>query len=76
MGNIVDKVEDWIHNAFWTALDGSFTPKVELAFRSMNAPSGRDVISVMANTERGEHVRITASLETYPKGTTHYMCQM
>ena len=53
MGNIADTVEDRIQNAILTAIDNIFSPKVELAVRSINASSGRDAISVRANSERG-----------------------
>ena len=49
MNNIVDTVEDRIQNAILTAIDKIFTPKIELAIRSINASSGRDVSSVSAN---------------------------
>ena len=38
-------------------------PKIELAIRSVNASSERDATSVMANSERGEHIGITAPFE-------------
>ena len=63
MSNIVDKVEDRIQNAILTAIDNIVAPKIELAIRSINASSGRDVTSVTANSERGEHVGINASFE-------------
>ena len=63
-GNIVDTVEERIQNAFLTALDRIMTPKTELAFRSINAASGRTATSVMANSERGEYIGISASFET------------
>ena len=63
MNNIVDTVKDRIQNAILTAIDNIFAPKVELAIRSINASSGRDVTSVTANSERGEHVGIKASFE-------------
>ena len=63
MSNIVDTVEDRIHNAISTAIDNIVAPKVELAIRSINASSGRDVTSVSANSERREHVGINASSE-------------
>ena len=53
MSNIVDTVEDRIQNAFMTAFDNIVAPKIELAIRSINAFSGRDVTSVTANSERG-----------------------
>ena len=63
MSNIVDTVEDRIQNAILTAIDNIVAPKIELAIRSINASSGRDVTSVTANSERGEHVGIIASFE-------------
>ena len=58
MSNIVDTVEDRIQNAFLTAIYNIFAPKIELAISSINASSGRDVTSVTAISERGEHVGI------------------
>ena len=58
--NIVDTVEDRIQNASLTALDSSITPKMELAISLMNASSGRDVTNVMASSERGQNIGITA----------------
>ena len=46
-----------------TAIDNIVAPKIELAIRSLNASSGRDVTSVTANSERGEHIGINASSE-------------
>ena len=60
MSNIGDTVEDRIQNAILTAIDSIVAPKIELAIRSINASSGRDVTSVTANSERGEHVGINA----------------
>ena len=45
------------------AIDNIVAPKIELAIRSMSASSGRNVTSVSANSERGEHVGINASFE-------------
>ena len=56
MSIIIDTVEDRIQNAILTAIDKIVAPKIELAIRSINASSGRDVTSVTANSERGEHV--------------------
>ena len=64
MSNIVDTVEDRIQNANLTAIDNIVAPKIALAIRSRNASSGRDVTSVNANAERGEHVGINASSES------------
>ena len=63
MGNIIDTVKDRIQNAILTAFDKIVVPKIELAIRSKNASSGRDVTSVSANSERREHVGTDASFE-------------
>ena len=63
MSNIVDTVEDRIQNAILTAIENIVAPKIELAIRSINASSGRDVTSVTANSECGERVGIDASFE-------------
>ena len=63
MNNIVETVEDRIQNAILTAIDNIVAPKIELAIRSINASSGRDVTSVSINSERREHAGINASFE-------------
>ena len=63
MSNIVDTVEDRIQKAFLTAIDNIVAPKTELAIRSINASSGRDVTSVSATSERKEHMGTNASFE-------------
>ena len=63
MSNIVDTVEDRIQNAFLTAIDNIVTPKIELAIRSINASSGRDVASASGNSERRGYEGINASFE-------------
>ena len=63
MNNIVETVEDRIQNAILTAIDNIVAPKIELAIKSTNASSGRDVTSVSANSERREHAGINASFE-------------
>ena len=63
MSNIVGTVEDTIQNVVLTAIDSIVTLKIELAFRSINAFSGRDAASVTANSERGDHIGITVSFE-------------
>ena len=63
MNNIIDTVEDRLQNAILTAIDNIVAPKIELAIRSINASSGRDVTSVPANSERWERVGINASFE-------------
>ena len=63
VSNIVDTVEDRIQNVILTAIDNIVPPKIDLAIRSINASSGRDATSVTANSERGEHIGISASFE-------------
>ena len=46
-----------------TAVNNLITPRIELASRSTNASSRRDVASVTGNTERGGRIGIAASLE-------------
>ena len=46
-----------------TAIDNIIAPKIELAIRSINTSSGRDVTSVSVNSERREQVGINASFE-------------
>ena len=60
MRNIVDTVKDRIQNAILTAIDIVVAPKIKLSIRSINASSGRDETSVTVNSERGEHIGITA----------------
>ena len=76
MRNIVDTVEDRIQNAILTAIDNIVAPKIELAIRSINASSGRDVASASGNSERREYEGINASFENASEnnrtlGTTH-----
>ena len=63
MSNIVDTVEDRIQNAILTAIDNIVAPKIELAIRSINASSGRDVTSVSANPERRDHAGVGPPFE-------------
>ena len=63
MSNSVDTVENKIQKATLTAIDSSITPKSELTIRSIKMSSGRDAPSVMANSERGKHIGITAPFE-------------
>ena len=63
MENIVETVEDRIQSAILTAIDNIVGPKIELAIRSINASSGRDVASMSANSEHREHTAINASFE-------------
>ena len=46
-----------------TAIDNIVAPKTDLAIRSINASSGRDVTSVSANSERRDHAGINASFQ-------------
>ena len=63
MNNIVDTVEDRIQNATLTAIDNIVAPKIELAIRSINASSGRDVTSVSPTSKRRKHMGTNASFE-------------
>ena len=58
MSNFVDTVEDRIQNAILTAIKNTVAPKIELAIRSINASSGRDVTNVTVNLEHGERIGI------------------
>ena len=61
--NIVDIDDDRIQKAILTTIDNTVAPKIELAIRSINASSGRDVTSVTANSEHEEFVGVNASFE-------------
>ena len=63
MSNFVGTTEDRIQNAILTAIDCIVAPQIELAIRSVNASCGLDAINVTANSERGEHIGITAPFE-------------
>ena len=63
MNNLVDAVEVKVQNTSLTAIDNFATPKIELAIRSIHASFGQDATSVTANSERGEHIGITALFE-------------
>ena len=63
MCNIVDTVEHRIQKAILTAIDNTFSPKIGLTFRSINASPGRDPTSVLANSERGEDIEISVPFE-------------
>ena len=65
MSNVVETVENRIQKAILTGIDNIIAPKIELAIRSINASSGRDVTSVVANSERGERPPSTLKLEEY-----------
>ena len=63
MSYFVDTVEDKIQNTILPAIDSIVAPRIELAIGLIDASSGRDATSVTANSERGEHIGITASSE-------------
>ena len=63
MGNFVHTVDDRIQNAILTAIDNIIAPKIELAVKSKNASSGRDMASRRTFSEREKQVGITSSLE-------------
>ena len=71
MGNIIDTVEDRIQNAILAAIDNIVAPKIEIAIRSINAPSGRDVTSVSANSERRDMKGFLSLLKTHLETTIH-----
>ena len=48
MSKNLDTVGDRIQNAVLTAIDSIVAPKIELAIRSINASSGRDVTTLVA----------------------------
>ena len=51
----------------WPPIDNIFAPKIELAIRSINTSSGRDLTGVSANSERREHAGINAFFENASK---------
>ena len=61
--NVVKTVEDRIQNAILTAIDNIIAPRIDLTVMSIRASSGKDVASVIANSESGEQVGIFASFE-------------
>ena len=63
MVNIVHTVEDRIQNAILAAMDNIINPSIELVVGSINASSRQNAISVMGNSEHGERIGITTSLE-------------
>ena len=63
VNNIVDTVDDRIQNAVLTAIDNFVAPEIDLAIRSINASSGRDVTSVLANSESRERTGVNTSFE-------------
>ena len=60
---VFDTVDDRIQNTILAAVGSIITPRIELAVRSLNASFGRDYASLMAISERGEQLGITASSE-------------
>ena len=74
VGNIVDTVDNGIHNTNLTANDTIIALEIELARRSKKVSFRRDATSVMAKSERGEHMGITAPHEAVSKKTIHYIC--
>ena len=70
--NVVETVEGMIQNAILSAMDNNITVRIELALRSMNASSGRDVASVTANSERGEQVRVCAFYKIVPESNSSF----
>ena len=72
MSSIVETVEDRIQNAMLTAMENIVAPKNELAIKSINASSRRDVTSVTVNSERGEHIGINAPFE-YASGNNNVL---
>ena len=60
--------EDKIQNAILAAIDSIITPRIDLAFRSIDRFCGRDSASVMAKSDRGEHIGTTASFENVSDG--------
>ena len=63
MSYFVDTVEDKIQNTILPAIDSIVAPRIKLAIGLIDASSGRDATSVTANSERGEHIGITAPSE-------------
>ena len=74
IGIIVDTVEDRIQNATLNAIDSIITPKIDLLSRSLTASCRRDANSVMANSERGEHIGITAPFENVSEKKQYTTC--
>ena len=60
MGNIGDTLEDRIQNAILTAIDSIITLETESAKTLINVSSGRGATSVIATSDRGEHIVIIA----------------
>ena len=60
MGNIGDTLEDRIQNAILTAIDSIIGLETESAKTLINVSSGRGATSVIATSDRGEHIGIIA----------------
>ena len=56
MLNVVEQVKDKIQKPILTAKNYVIISRMELAVRPMNKSSGRHVVSVTANSERGEQM--------------------
>ena len=63
IGNYVDTVEDRIQNAILTALDSIITPKIEVGARIINASSKQFATNVVASSELGIKIGVTAPFE-------------
>ena len=68
MGYKVDTVEDKIQDGILSVFDRNITSSIESALRLTKASSGRNFASVSANSQRGEHIGITCSLENASDG--------
>ena len=68
MGYNVDTVEDKIQNGILSAFDRNITSSIESALRLTKVSSGRNFAGVSANSQRGEHIGITCSLENASDG--------
>ena len=60
---IISALDSMIHNAILTDVDNFTTPGFELAIGSMNASSGQDITSVIANSEGEARIGIITSSE-------------
>ena len=72
-GILVVTIADRNQNAILPALDNMSTPTIKPTVRSNNAPSGKDTVSVTANSELGNVEGLLADLKTFPKRATHFM---
>ena len=76
MSDTVDTVKERMQNASFTAVDSIVAPKIEVTIRSINASSDRDATSVRGKSEGGEHIEITAPLNTHLKTIMYYIYQI